>query len=161
MSQSGKPVVIYLIFVKSISSAYPIAPAQSCFYHIPIYARSYDFFYSCFLFPVPNPCLQFFHFRSPFSDHSICSCSCSCSLFPLISDSLHFYLNPILILARSDLVYKLSMSIIVWQFVNYIIPLSVPSPISTSSSTLLFFSKSLLKQTSDTPSKLHPVSNKF
>ena len=68
-----------------------------------------------------------------------------------------FYLNPIPILARPDFVYKLSMSIVVLQFVNYVILLSVPSPISSSSSTLLFFSKSNLWHSVQTPSHLRQI----
>ena len=131
--------VIYPIFVKSTSFIYPVAPVP-----VPLLSHFHLCPFMCFLlllflFSVPNPCLQFFHFWSPISVPSICSCSLFLFLFLVSFDTwfITFYLNPILILARPDFVYKLSMSIIVRQFVNYLIPLSVSSPI-TSSYSLLF-----------------------
>ena len=67
--------MLYIQFSLSpLPSFIPSLWSRSRFYHISVYARSCDFFYSCFFFfSVPNPCLQFSHFQSPISVHSICS----------------------------------------------------------------------------------------
>ena len=137
--QAEVVVMLYIQFSLSpLPLLIPSLRSRSRFYHISVYARSCDFFYSCFFFfSVPYPCLQFSHFRSPISVHSICSLFLFLFLVSFDTWFITFYLNPILILARPDFVYKLSMSIVVWQFVNYLIPLSISSPI-TSSYSLLF-----------------------